>query len=147
MLKSLKPPVVGHFDLIRLKSSNPDSSLSQNDQVWSRIDRNLSFIIAYGGTLEVNTASLRKGLVNPYPAPEICELFKSKDGRFTLSDDSHAVDQVGFGYSKVVSYLTQLQIDQLVVFQRCSDSDRVGSVQILMSRPEWERQPFFLTSD
>jgi histidinol-phosphatase (PHP family) len=143
MLKRLEPPVVGHFDLIRLKSNNPDTDFTQDNQVWARIDRNLSLIAAYGGVLEINTSGLRKGLADPYPTREICELFNSKNGRFTLSDDSHAIDQVGYGYSKMVPFVTRLQIDQLVVFKRCFNSDRVGSVHSLMSRSELAAQPFF----
>ena len=71
MLQAIKPPVVGHFDLIRLNSEDPERSLQAWQDVWERIARNLSFIVAYGGLLEVNFASLRKGMKEPYPTDEI----------------------------------------------------------------------------
>lgn len=74
MLEQLKPLVVGHFDLIRLKSADPERSFQQWPGVWSRILRNLHLVAAYGGLLEVNSAALRKGMSEPYPKREICEV-------------------------------------------------------------------------
>lgn len=74
MLQALKPPVVGHFDLIRLKSDDPERSFTQWPAVWEKILRNLDFIAEYGAILELNSASLRKGLSEPYPKAEICRV-------------------------------------------------------------------------
>ena len=73
MLKAVAPPVVGHLDLIRLKSDDSNASFKQYSGVWQRILRNLDFIAAYGGIVELNSASLRKGLNEPYPKAEICK--------------------------------------------------------------------------
>jgi len=74
MLRALKPPVVGHFDLIRLKSDDPERSFTQWPRVWEKILRNLDFVAGYGGILELNSASLRKGMSEPYPKAEICKV-------------------------------------------------------------------------
>ena len=74
MLKALKPPVVGHFDLIRLKSDNPNQSLQQMPRVWEKVLRNLEFVALYDGIVELNTASLRKGMTEPYPQADICKV-------------------------------------------------------------------------
>ncbi len=74
MLQATKPPVVGHFDLIRLKSENPERSFQPWQDVWGRIVRNLEYIASYGGLLEVNFASLRKGMSEPYPKDEIAKV-------------------------------------------------------------------------
>ncbi|KAI9869929.1 MAG: histidinolphosphatase, partial [Pleopsidium flavum] len=100
LLKALKPPIVGHFDLIRLKSRDPEGSFENRPAVWRAINRNLEFIAGYGGLLELNSASLRKGMSEPYPKAEICKAFSKRGGRFTLSDDSHGTDQVGLNYER-----------------------------------------------
>lgn len=88
MLKAVTPPVVGHFDLIRLKSDNPNGSFKGMDGVWQRILRNLDFIASYGGLLEINSASLRKGLDEPYPQGEICQVcMLSPDDLPGISED------------------------------------------------------------
>lgn len=74
MLKALKPPIVGHFDLIRLKSTNPDASFMRWGSLWQKILRNLDYISEYGGIIELNSAAMRKGLKEPYPQAEICKV-------------------------------------------------------------------------
>lgn len=74
MLKALKPPMVGHFDLIRLYSDEPNRSFKTWPAVWQKIERNLQFIAEYGGVLELNTSALRKGMAEAYPKSEICEV-------------------------------------------------------------------------
>lgn len=74
MLQQTKPPIVGHFDLVRLMSDVPNASLRQWDGVWQKILRNLVFIAGYGGVIELNSAALRKGLEEPYPQSEICKV-------------------------------------------------------------------------
>ena len=74
MLKALKPPIVGHFDLIRLKSDRPDATWTDMPGVWQKMLRNLEFVASYGGILELNTSALRKGLKEPYPKAEVCQV-------------------------------------------------------------------------
>lgn len=74
MLQALKPPIVGHFDLIRLLSDDPNQSFASHNGIWQRILRNLDYIRQYGGVLEVNSAALRKGMTEPYPRGEICKV-------------------------------------------------------------------------
>lgn len=80
MLHALRPPVVGHFDLIRLKSDVPNTEFEGMTEVWETIRKNLAYINSYGGILELNTSGWRKGLDQPYPCKAICEvrLLRSK---------------------------------------------------------------------
>lgn len=136
MLQATKPPVVGHFDLIRLKSEDPERSFQQWQDVWQRILRNLEFIASYGGLLEINFASLRKGMSEPYPKDEIArvrrpfdyvvrllrlrQVFTTMDGKFCLSDDSHGVGQVALNYHQCILYLERNYIDR-IYFLEASD--------------------------
>lgn len=105
MLQKLQPPVVGHFDLIRLKSDDPNIDWTRARSVWPRILRNLDFVASYGGILEVNTAALRKGMQEPYPSAVICRAWSERGGAFCLSDDSHGIDQVATHYSRLLHFL------------------------------------------
>ncbi|TKA73772.1 hypothetical protein B0A55_07116 [Friedmanniomyces simplex] len=113
MLDALRPPVVGHFDLIRLKSDDADRSFRAWPKVWEKIVRNLEFVAEYGGVLELNSSSLRKGMGECYPQVEICETFRAMGGRFTLSDDSHGIAQVGLNYEKVLQCVERAGITEL----------------------------------
>jgi histidinol-phosphatase (PHP family) len=74
MLQALKPPIVGHFDLIRLHSDDPERSFQQWNGVWKRIIRNLQLVADYKGLLELNSAALRKEMSEPYPKVEVCKV-------------------------------------------------------------------------
>jgi histidinol-phosphatase (PHP family) len=74
MLQELRPPVVGHLDLIRLLSDHRDAEFKGMANVWKKIQRNLEYIISYGGLLELNSSGLRKGLTEPYPCLPICQV-------------------------------------------------------------------------
>lgn len=114
MLKAVKPPVVGHLDLIRLMSGEPNGVLQgQWKGVWVKVMRNLAFIREYGGLVELNFSALRKGMHEPYPKGEICRVFVEMGGRFCLSDDSHGVDQVALNYDKLLPFLEEVGIKQL----------------------------------
>ena len=147
MVKALRPPVVGHFDLIRLKSDEPDRSFQTWPAVWNKVIRNLRFIAGYAGVLELNSSSLRKGMREPYPQVEICEVihtarnslenvlilcssqillimlqaFLVMGGRFTLSDDSHGIEQVGLNYGKVLDAVKKAGVSELQVLAPVSE--------------------------
>lgn len=134
MLQAVKPPVVGHFDLIRLKSDRPNADFQSMEAVWQRVLRNLDFIASYQGILEVNTAALRKGLDEPYPTKEICQvssetvisrrssklICQAALGRgihFCLSDDSHGVDQLASNYGRALSFLDEIGVTSIIVLR------------------------------
>ncbi|KAH8808989.1 histidinol-phosphatase-like protein [Xylogone sp. PMI_703] len=120
MLESLRPVVVGHFDLIRLMCEEPDRDLKGwgKEGVWERVVRNLRVVVEQGGLLEVNSAGLRKGLKEPYPGRSICEEFLKMGGKFTLSDDSHGIDHVGTNYKKAFDYLDSLGVKEVYLPRR-----------------------------
>lgn len=74
MLLALRPPVIGHFDLIRLLSEDPARDVRQWKGVWDKVVRNLKCAAEMGAWLECNSAALRKGLAEPYPGRVIAEV-------------------------------------------------------------------------
>lgn len=119
MLTSLHPRVVGHFDLIRLLSSSPSRDIrAEWPAVWEKIVRNLAVVASYGGWLECNSSALRKGLAEPYPSGQIAAEWIRLGGRFTLSDDSHGVAQVGTNYGRALDFLSGLGVTSLWTLRR-----------------------------
>jgi histidinol-phosphatase (PHP family) len=113
MLEVLRPRVVGHLDLIRLLSDDPNRDLASMPGVWERVLRNLRVIVQQGGLMEVNSAALRKGLSEPYPMRSICEAYLGMGGKLTLSDDSHGIDHVGTNYLRAIAYLESLGVGEV----------------------------------
>ncbi|CAL9736259.1 hypothetical protein MOSE0_J05644 [Monosporozyma servazzii] len=169
MLRTIKPLVVGHFDVYKLflpKSLKFDSKtgdvmleegIKSDDMVsledipslifhWDEVNdvviRNLKFINTYGGVLEINTSALRKRLAEPYPGKDICELAKQYcRGKFVLSDDSHAVAQVATCYPDALEYITDvLNLKKMYYLNEGND----GELQVLsMSIEEFANDSFW----
>ncbi|KAF2684368.1 histidinol-phosphatase [Lentithecium fluviatile CBS 122367] len=113
MLRVLQPPVVGHFDLIRLLSDHRDLHFRDMEGVWKRIERNLKLVATYGGILELNSSGLRKGLAEPYPCLPICQRFLRMGGRFAMSDDSHDVGQIGTHYPRLLEFIQNAGVEEV----------------------------------
>ncbi|VVT57481.1 uncharacterized protein SAPINGB_P005717 [Magnusiomyces paraingens] len=111
------PPVIGHFDLIRLfcpvKQASPETLQTSWPDVWGKIVRNVKYAAAYGALFELNSAAVRKGWPTPYPGPDIGKLILENKGKFCLSDDSHGIAQVGLNYHKSLEYLQDLGAENL----------------------------------
>lgn len=166
MLQALRPPVVGHFDLIRLMSDDPERSFKPWAGVWRKIQRNLEFVAGYGGLMEINSAALRKDMSEPYPCLEIAEVgfvcsrssgfleanwkkaFLALGGRFVLSDDSHGIAHVGLNYDKVLDFAKRASIRELHFIR--ADSSKRGSGMMpsvsSVSISELEAHPFWTKS-
>lgn len=69
LLSSLKPEIIGHFDLFKLY--HPNFSLDPQSRLWSKLSRNVRFAIGYGALFEINSAAFRKGWETAYPGQEI----------------------------------------------------------------------------
>lgn len=151
MLQTLKPKVVGHFDLVRLLSEKPGRDLTEWKGVWEKVLRNLLEVVKYGGLLEINTSALRKGLAEPYPGRQICEVCITRlklgarvltinqaymrfGGKFTMSDDSHGIEHVGTNFVKAIEYLESLEVKELYTFERNVIAGSNGAVKSLSSK-------------
>jgi histidinol-phosphatase (PHP family) len=131
MLQAFRPPVVGHFDLIRLFSDHRDAEFKDMISVWKKIQRNSEYIASYGGRLELNSSGLRKGLAEPYPCLPICQvchtaqpsaeiesltirqMFLRLKGGFVMSDDSHGIEQIGSNYARMLAFVQKAGIEEI----------------------------------
>ncbi|KAG0058564.1 histidinolphosphatase [Linnemannia elongata] len=137
MLQGLEPEVVGHLDLVRIffgaikgchhghghghehqdeqeKSGQESNQNSLTEELWTLVKRNVDFVIDYGGLFELNSRAWKKGLADAYPQRDILEYILSKNGRVTLSDDSHGPDDVGMFYNpELKQYLNQMKVQQV----------------------------------
>ncbi|PQE10283.1 histidinol phosphate phosphatase family protein [Rutstroemia sp. NJR-2017a WRK4] len=130
MLRELRPRVVGHFDLIKLLSAEPGRDLREWEGVWGLVRRNLGLVVEGGGLLEINSSALRKGLREPYPGRAICELYLEMGGKFTLSDDSHGIAQVGTNFGRAIEYLESLGVKEVYTFERSESTESGGEKSV-----------------
>ncbi|CAG8839731.1 22525_t:CDS:2, partial [Gigaspora margarita] len=108
ILKDLKPMVVGHFDVIRIYRPNVELT----DFLYKKIERNIEFVVEYGGLFEINSAGFKK-LQCAYPQRDILKLIIEKGGKLTISDDCHSPQSVGMNYHELYDYLKEFNINEL----------------------------------
>ena len=93
--------IIGHFDLVSIY--NIDGELFDEDDprylaAWqAAADR----LIESGKPFEINTGGTARGHRKvPYPAPKMMEYIKSHGGRFILSSDAHATENIAYQFDK-----------------------------------------------
>ena len=106
MMQSLRPEVVGHFDLVRLYDANYVDTLLEHE-IRCRIARNLEWVLESGVILDVNARAILKGQSEPYMCWLILEKAVRLGVRFAYGDDAHGASEVGFGYEKIGSLLAE----------------------------------------
>lgn len=94
MMETLKPAVVGHFDLIRL--FDPDYKVRmRKPEIAKRITRNLETVAKLGLILDFNLRALRKGASEPYVSADILREALEVGVALVPGDDSHGISEVG----------------------------------------------------
>ncbi|KAI5949346.1 hypothetical protein KGF54_005581 [Candida jiufengensis] len=135
----LQPTIIGHFDLIRLCQPKDDydetTSRPTNDvdieqewpEVWEVIVDNIRKVVHYGGLFELNSSAIRKGWDEPYPRRDIAKAIIELGGKFCLSDDAHALSQIGLNYHNVLKYAKELNIPNLYHVETTNDGIKLIS--------------------
>jgi histidinol-phosphatase (PHP family) len=75
-------------------------------------------IAASGIAVEVSTAGLRKPVGELYPAPGFAAMCVEAGAAFALSSDAHLPEQVGFAYDRAVTFLDELGVEEICVFEQ-----------------------------
>lgn len=75
-----------------------------------KIIRNVDLIKSLDLLVEINSRGLKKELQSCYPCRDILQLMVEKNVRFTLSDDSHGPNDVGYRYDELKSYCKEMAI-------------------------------------
>jgi histidinol-phosphatase (PHP family) len=111
------PIVLGHMDLIKIFSAEHKPS----SEVFSQIEKNIGAAVTGGFAFEINARAFKKGLAEPYPGIDLIERIRNQGGRFTLGDDSHAVEEVGLYYDKLENSLAG-KVETLAVVEKDGNS-------------------------
>lgn len=116
MVEALRPEVIAHLDLIKLHGRRFGSL--DTPAVRRSAEEALEVIRETGGIVEVNTAGYRKGLGEPYPASWLVQTAHRMGIGFCFGDDSHRVEQVGFGIDMAREHLLRNGVSSVTVLTR-----------------------------
>lgn len=107
MISTLRPAVVGHFDLIRIYDPAYMTRIEQ-PEIKKRILRNLDAIRELGLILDFNSRALYKGAAEPYVSKSILAEARRMGISVVPGDDSHGVATVGYGIEECMAILVAM---------------------------------------
>jgi histidinol-phosphatase (PHP family) len=110
LIVELLPPVVGHFDLIRIYDPDYKQHLKL-PKVREKVRRNLELIRRLNLIMDVNARAITKGAMEPYPTQSILEQAVKLGIPLVPGDDSHGIDTVGLNIDKIIKVLTKVGAD------------------------------------
>lgn len=110
MISSIKPAVVGHFDLIRIFDHDYLTRL-KIPSIWHKVLRNLDLIKELDLILDFNLAGYNKTAAEPYPTREVLKAALERGIAIVPGDDSHGVSSVGQHFKRGVELLSELGAD------------------------------------
>lgn len=107
MMESLRPEVIGHFDLIRFHDADYRERFRVS-QIKDRIWRNLEKAKEIDSILDLNLRALEKGASEPYVSRSILEMASEIGVKCVPGDDSHGVASVGRHLDRGIELLAEL---------------------------------------
>ncbi|OQY52873.1 MAG: histidinol phosphatase [Desulfobacteraceae bacterium 4572_89] len=107
MIKTLRPFVVGHFDLIRIHDEDYEKRLF-NRKILGKIQRNLLLIKNLGMVMDFNLRPLARGEKEPYITQPLLKTVKKLNIPVVPGDDSHGSTQAGTHIQKAIQILEEL---------------------------------------
>ena len=113
-IKSRKPDIIGHFDLIT-KFDELDTSLFLENANYNKIAEKYVKEAAKSGSLfEVNTGAISRGLrTSVYPNENLLHILKKLDAKLILASDSHNIETLNFGFDDAKKYLRDIGFSHL----------------------------------
>ena len=108
-IKSRKPDIIGHFDLIT-KYDEKNQLMLLSDKKYNLIaEKYISNAAEADCIFEVNTGAISRGLrTSPYPSENLLYVLKRLGCKIILSSDSHAADTLDFGFEETKKYLRDI---------------------------------------
>lgn len=110
MITTLRPAVVGHFDLIRIFDPAYPSRI-EKPGIKKKILRNLKAIQKLGLILDLNCRAIYKGATEPYISKPILKEAHRLGIAVVPGDDSHDVATAGYGITEGINLLLSMGFD------------------------------------
>lgn len=94
-IKSRRPDIIAHFDLITKFDEKGDGIFLNNPEYNKIAEKYLCEALKADCMFEVNTGAISRGWrTAPYPQENLLHILKKEGGRIVLNSDSHAADTI-----------------------------------------------------
>ena len=106
LIRTLKPRVVGHLDIIRIYDSEYRTRIMK-PEIWVKIVRNLEWIKQLDLILDFNLRPLSRGEKEPYLCEPILKKAIEMGVPVVPGDDSHGIDTIGTHMQAAIEILQE----------------------------------------
>lgn len=107
-IKSRKPDIIGHFDLIT-KFDEPDCTFLNNEEYKALAEKYLLEALKADCFFEVNTGAISRGCrTSPYPSIDLLHTLKKNGGKLVLNSDSHSADTLDCSFEETRKMLKDI---------------------------------------
>ena len=110
--------IVAHPDLIKIFSVDDFHAWLDLPGSMDLVKDALIAVRDAGMAMEISSAGLRKPCREIYPGPKILHLARELDLPITFASDSHATEQVAWGFDKLAEYAAAEGWTESLVFQK-----------------------------
>ncbi len=108
-IKSRKPDIIGHFDLITKFDEMNIPEYFRSAEYDALAEKYLIEAAKSGCIFEVNTGTLSRGVRSSvYPRENLLRLLQKSDHPIILSSDSHSIDTLDFAFDETKQYLWEI---------------------------------------
>ena len=113
-IKTRKPDIIGHFDLIT-KFDQLDTSLFLTNSKYNQIaEKYIASVADAPCIFEFNTGAIARGLrTSGYPGENLLRILQKHDGRIILASDSHSIDTLDYGFNEAKVFLKNIGFTHL----------------------------------
>lgn len=109
--------IVGHFDLPEKFNSDNKLFDRENQRYVKAYQYAADVLISQGVIFEINTGGMCKGYTNnPYPHSNILKYIACKNGKITVSSDSHSSSTVDYMLNEMCAYSKNCGFNKIYFF-------------------------------
>lgn len=118
-IKTRKPDIIGHFDLITKYDETEAPLFLENAQYHRLAEMYITEAAKSGCIFEINTGAMAKGLrTHPYPSEDLLYTLKKLDVPVILSADAHQIETLDFGFEEMKKYLQHIGFPHLYALHK-----------------------------
>ncbi len=108
-IKSRKPDIIGHFDLLTKFDEVARPIFLKNQDYHKLAEKYLDYILPTDSIFEINIGAILRGYrTNPYPYENLLYKINRAGGKIILSLDAHDKKLLTYDFSEIIYYLKNL---------------------------------------
>ncbi|MBR2322887.1 MAG: histidinol-phosphatase HisJ family protein [Clostridia bacterium] len=108
-IKTRKPDIIGHFDLITKFDEKAESLFLDNQEYHLLAQKYLDSLLPVDSIFEINVGAIVRGYrTKPYPYTNLLHKINKQGGKIILSIDAHSKELLTYDFTDTIKYLKDI---------------------------------------